>query len=197
MALRGFNLLRMQLTPPTAWDKIYQWMVGTARVIIIVVEIIVVIAFGARVVVDTIAKNLDEKIERRDAELAAFRSTELEYRNIQQKTALYRELWTQSSDLAFYFDYINNLVRNYIGLITISLSNEEVNISGELPLSDVGILEEKMKADKLGSSPNPIFTDVQLIDVDSEGKTESELATFSLVGWFISRDTTRELNTIQ
>jgi len=63
MSEQGFNLLKPQKTPPTLWEKIYAWVLGTARIIVIIVEIIVVFSFGARIAVDTIASRLDKEVE--------------------------------------------------------------------------------------------------------------------------------------
>ncbi len=195
MSRLGFNLLRPQLSPPTSWDKIYQWMVGTARIIVLLVELVVIAAFGIRVVVDTIGKNLDKDIERKQVELEAYKSSELQYLEIQNKTDSYRTLWEQSSNLSEKMVYVNELLESYYGLINVKIDQEELSITGELPLSFVRELENSLKLNTLGNTEGnqAIFNTVELIEVDSKSGNEGDIASFSILARFTQSEINRNL----
>ncbi|HEX9804335.1 MAG TPA: hypothetical protein VGA67_01520 [Candidatus Dojkabacteria bacterium] len=181
MAKKSFNILRPQLSPPTAWDKIYQWMVGTARIVIIVVEIIVVFAFGIRVVVDTIGKNLDKQIVQKDAALNAYAPSEAEFRSVQNKTDAYRGLWVNSSGNFKLVQYLRTLLDQYSGAISFQINPQSVSISGELFSNEIKAIEQAMKSrDLINDNSDPLFSSVELPSIESEGDESNPLTTFSI-----------------
>jgi hypothetical protein len=198
MSRRGFNLLREQLTPPTAWDKIYDWMVGTARIIVIVVEIIVIIAFGARIILDTIGGNLDRTIaEEIDPQLESFAQLEEEFRQTQRKNDNYTELYRESSSLTPYHLYAEQLLsvdRNLQGTINVQISGERFVVNGELLESDVKELENDIKSRVVGNDDeNPLFLDATLVDISSRGQGNNEFSTFSIEATVITSEQGREI----
>lgn len=197
MSTKGFNLLRDQLAPPTAWDKIYKWIVGTARIIIILVETIVIVAFAARIVLDFIGKNLDEEIADLDTRLGAYDLLEEEILGVQTKTSTYEGMWNNSSNISPYYNYIAQLLGSYNSDLSVSIDNSGVSINGELRVSQIDEIENDMKSRLVGEgSSEALFTEVTIGDVDSEGKTEDDLATFSISANFIQEEINRELNSI-
>lgn len=180
----GFNLLRPQLSPPTAWDKIYQWMLGTARIIVIIVQIIVIAAFAVRIYVDTVSRQLDEEIDKKDVILSSLEPREEQIRDVQLKSGIYTELWEQSSSSNRYVTLINNLIRGYDGLLSVNVNKTSILISGEMNEDDIADLEDRLKERELPSgqdydptSGNILFDRVTLTDVESD---ESGIASFSI-----------------
>src|SRR5690606_9013517 len=96
-----FNLLKPYAPPLSAWDKVYNWILGRARIVMIVAEIVVAIAFVGKVIVDVDAKNLQEQIDIKDFELRQYATTiEPVIRKVQAKSNLYAELWNTSTSFA-------------------------------------------------------------------------------------------------
>ena len=147
---KGFNLLKEQVEPPSVWTKIYDWVLGTARIVIIIVEVIVLIAFGIRILIDLQAKELDSKIEQSDAVMNVLLTSETSFRQIQNKTAAYETLWNGTMN---YSDVVNNInsllpVNTSITNLTIAIDQENVTISGVADKTreeDVRLLEENLK----------------------------------------------------
>ena len=147
---KGFNLLKEQVEPPSVWTKIYDWVLGTARIVIIIVEVIVLIAFGIRIFIDLQAKELDSKIEQSDAVMNVLLTSETSFRQIQNKTAAYETLWNGTMN---YSDVVNNInsllpVNTSITNLTIAIDQENVTISGVADKTreeDVRLLEENLK----------------------------------------------------
>jgi len=164
MSLKGFNLLRKQSSPPTAWEKIYGWVLGTARVIVIVVELIVVASFVTRVVVDTQAKQLDKKLETRELSMAAFADAEADYRLTQKKTGNYKMLWQNSSDYATVLKELENYLNANFTNMNISIIDQELTIRAEGDVDKISIFEAQMK-----NSESFVNVETFELDRDSSG----------------------------
>lgn len=160
-----FNLLKPELPPPTAWDKIYDWLATRARIVVVICEILVVICFIGKVVVDIQSKDINEALDAKSRDLASFFGTiEPKLRKIQQKSRNYERIWEGSNK----YNEVLNEILSYIpnpGInITINMSGETVTIRGDDELSALQTIEAKMKV-----SPN--FKEVQL-ELNTEGNQQ-------------------------
>ncbi len=81
---KHINLLDPSSTPKTAWDKVYDWVFGVGRVLIIVVELVVLLAFGSRFWLDRRNNDLKDSIEAKVQILDAQRQFEIDMRKVQQ-----------------------------------------------------------------------------------------------------------------
>lgn len=153
---RIFNLLKPYRPPPNTWDKIYDWLLNRARVIMVLAEIIVVVAFVTKVVVDVQAKSLDDQIESAQATLGLFSTTaEPTVRKIQQKSSDYAAIWDASSGYSRVITEINSYIQNPSADIVIRITDNKVSISGGSNISDLAQIEARMKS-------SPTFTNVTL-----------------------------------
>lgn len=195
MAYKGFNLIRPQLSPPTAWDKIYAWMVGTARVIVIIVELAVVVAFVGRITVDAIGKNLDKEIVKKDAELTFYEQREQDFKDIQEKTGIYRAVWEVSSDMTTSLKYINNIIRNYGGSVSVSAADGKITISGTLTTEQVRTIEDKLDGNTLGEDgQDKILFRKTEISIDSRSIDSNDLTNFTINIDLATKDVSRDLS---
>lgn len=143
---KGFNLLRDQLQEADKWDKIQNWVNGTARVIVIVVEFVVIICFGARVFMDRVARNLEIRLEDNNQTLESLKDTELRLRQLQIDLQNYRGLWESSGEYS-------NTVKNFYGYvpsiansISVSIDKGELSVSGNTSKLNIGNLEGIIKS---------------------------------------------------
>lgn len=186
MGLAGFNLLKKQKEPPTTWEKIYAWVLGTVRVIVIIVQILVVGSFVARVVIDTQAKNLDKELEKREKTLGGFSETEERYRTIQQRSSNYRGIWENSSSYADQMSEIDNaLIGNYTTLNVI-VDEGNLVIRGEADINNIGQLEDRIKS-------SDSFTNVETFELESGSSKGDRRASFGIRA-IILKHNTREIN---
>src|SRR5688572_23715853 len=96
-----FNLLKPLPSPKTAWDKIYDWVLGRARIVILITIILIALAFIAKVVVDTDAKNKDKSIDTLTTRLQFYAtSSEPVFRTFSAKTDNYIKVWNGSSGIS-------------------------------------------------------------------------------------------------
>ncbi len=145
MGLQGFNLLKQQPAPPTTWEKIYIWILGTARVIIIIVELIVIGAFVTRVVVDTQGRRIEKDIENRERTISGFEESIVRYRIIQTRTKNYKSIWENSSNKAPVMAELNSLLAADFADLRVSIEGDLLTIRGGGTIERISVLEKAVK----------------------------------------------------
>ncbi len=159
---RIFNLLKPYKPPATAWDKVYDWLVTRARVIMVFAEILVIGSFVGKVVVDIQAKSLDDQIETAQRSLAQFSTTiEPEIRRLQNKSDAYLKIWNASSDYSSVLQEIQGYVENPLSDIVVRISGDTVSVRGGSTVDDLIRIESSMRN-------SPTFTDVTLPTLTAE-----------------------------
>ncbi|MFQ5492958.1 MAG: hypothetical protein ACE5DX_02240 [Candidatus Dojkabacteria bacterium] len=173
MAKKGFNLLRPQIEPPTVWTKVYDYIVGSARVIVILVELVVVLAFVVRLVVDVQSKNLDEEIVVKEAIVKSFAQAEARYVRIQNKTGAFNAIWTNSPIYIQLYSEINGYIPNSAREMTIQIDNDKIFITGIAITSEIGEMENAFKN-------SDTFYKQELDQLETEGVSDDTLGNFTL-----------------
>ena len=144
---RFFNLLKPIVEPKSSWDKIYDWILGRARVVLLFVEIIMVVLFFTKVVVDNIGKNRIQQFENVQLELLSLEEKhESEFIKIQNKVLRYTELWDLSSNFyPIFTEIIDNLkIPKNTYFFNIS-SNGRIQVNGYEDITYLRELEAVMK----------------------------------------------------
>jgi hypothetical protein len=140
-----FNLLQPLRPPRTFWDKVYDWIVSRARIVLVVLEIILVVVFLSKVIVDNQGKNLEQQYDRLFTQMDELSVTyEDEFRDTQAKEIEYRKIW---SNVTFYSEILREL-DTYTDLqagISTSIGDGQIIISGSDFLSNINLLELSMK----------------------------------------------------
>jgi len=154
---RIFNLLKPVQPPPTFWDKTYDWILGKARVVILITELLIVFAFVAKVVVDTQARAKDEEIATLRSELGFYASQrEPIFRDIQRRDSSYTRLWKNGAKYTDVLDEVYSYIQNPGIQLTVSAEKNRISILGYDDLSAVQNLETQLKA---SSSFSSVFVD--------------------------------------
>lgn len=161
---KGFNLLKNQVEPQTVWSKLYNWTTNTARAILVIVELVIVLAFGARVVVDLQFKNLNKDIEAREDVLLLLQDTEREMRSIQEKVSAYNLIWTNTNYNTSVLDEVIAYIPPSVDDLSVQLSDEELIIRGFATPEIIASIENSFKT-------SDSFTRTELINVETQGST--------------------------
>lgn len=156
---QGFNFLKPQVEPPSAWSYVYDWIVGTARAILIVFEIAVVVALALRIMVDVQSKILDTKIDTLENIMAPRESEEQKYRKLQTKTKSYATIWTNGQVYSEIFKVINDFIPISAVKFDVNIEGKTITISGKALKNDVMLVENGLKASHL-------FSNVRLTGID-------------------------------
>lgn len=159
---RIFNLLKPVKPPPTFWDKTYDWVLGKARVVILITELLIVAAFVAKVIVDTQARTKDEEIATLRNELGFYSSQrEPVFRDIQRRDSAYQRIWTNAAEYTEVLNEIYSYVQNPGLQLTVSAEKNRVSIFGYDDLSSVQNLETQLKSSPTFSS---VFVDTLTLE---------------------------------
>ncbi len=172
MPKTGFNLLRPQVEPPTVWTKLYDYVVGTARVVVIFIELVVVVAFVWRIIIDVQSKNLDDEIRVKESIISTFAQAEREFKQIQKKTGAYDVIWTDTRAFTNNYAEINKYLPLSLHEFTIQLNKDNVFITGTANVSEIGTMEDSLNKSETFSK--------KIDNITSAGTSGSELASFSL-----------------
>lgn len=133
-----------------------------ARVVIIVCEVLVVISFAAKVIVDLQTKDINDAINQKGIELTQFFGTiEPKLRDIQLQSQAYERVWEASSKYSDVYSEIQRYIANSSANISISFTGADVTVKGDDNVTELRTIEEKMKSSNK-------FSDVRL-ELSTEG----------------------------
>ena len=149
MPKKSINLLQEQQAPPTFWENFYVWITKSARVVVILTEAVVLVAFGMRFYLDRKLNDLKNQIEQKGSTLEILAEEEKEIRRVQSKISAYGTLWESSSNFDLIFQDINTYIPVETDKLEISLSDDGINtilsVKGELERSLINDLENNFK----------------------------------------------------
>lgn len=86
---REINLLPKEEFAMGTWGRILKWLLSTFRIIVVVVELVVMGAFLSRFWLDARSTDLNDQIKERQGVIAAFVETERDFRDAQDKLAVF------------------------------------------------------------------------------------------------------------
>lgn len=167
---KGFNLLKNQVEPQTMWTKVYHWTTTTARGILVVVELIIVIAFGFRVVVDLQFKNFNKDIAAKEEVVLVLQDSERRLKNTQNKVNVYEDMFLGADYYSNIYRELSRIVPSSIQDLTVQVTKDEVIIRGVTDTETVARMEAAFKN-------SSIFTKTELLNVETQG---NQLDSFTL-----------------
>lgn len=142
-----FNLLKPISPPQTYWDKIYDWLIGKAKIIILITQFVIVLSFVTKVIVDTQAKSKDKRIETLEGELQFYQTAqEPLFRRLHSQQIDYRLLWNKSSAYADVIQEVYAYISNPSAEISVKIEGQILTISGTDDLDYLRNLEGKLRS---------------------------------------------------
>lgn len=105
-----FNLLKPAKPIIPTWDKIYYWLSGTIRILILFVEVIIIAGFAYRVIIDRQSNDIKDQVSQDEKILNIYKSREITYRNYQ---ANLNELTKTVSGANSFINPINQLILQF------------------------------------------------------------------------------------
>ncbi len=161
---KGFNLLKTQVEPQTIWTKIYKWTTTTARAIMVLVELIIVVAFGFRVVVDLQFKNFNKDIAVKEEIMSVLQESETRLRSTQDRIALYEQLWRNTPYISNVYLEVSKIIPLAVEELNIQIVNGEITIRGFASTETIATIESGFKNSSL-------FTQTELSNIESQGNS--------------------------
>lgn len=167
---RIFNLLKPIKPPMSVWDKIYLWILGRARIVVIVAELLVVVAFFSKVVVDTVAKNKTEQVKSLQTEVSFYsEGKEAEFRKVIAKDQNYSLLWSKSSKMTSVLDEILSYIPNPASEVTINIEKDKVSILGKIDLQSLEQIEQLIE-----NSPTFETAYIDTLSIESQDARQNQ-----------------------
>lgn len=146
MNSKPFNLLKPVQPPKTVWDKIYDWVLLRARVVIMFVIILITAVFISKVVVDTDAKNKNKQVDNGLKELSFYsQTTEPNIRLLIRKVDNYKKLNQKYSRYSNILEEVYRVLGNSANEVTVRLQENKLSIFGTDNLTILRELEQRLK----------------------------------------------------
>lgn len=135
-------------------NQIINWALGAGRVLIITVELIALLAFLYRFILDSQLRDLHSKIKQEQAVISAQKNNEVLYRNIQDRLSLASSLSDQASTNKKIFEDIISFAPIGMTFANISFLDESIKITASVnsvyPLSSfINSVKSYPKVDSL------------------------------------------------
>lgn len=141
----SFNLLRPARPKLPIWDKIYLWLSGTCRVIIIFVEISVILSLGYRFFIDRNANDLKNQITNELNVLDYDYPLETKLRKYQSTISLFNSLGEIAPVSVKTMPEIYTLTKG-LGKFDFILSEKDFRISGTASKEQIDLVEKSLKS---------------------------------------------------
>jgi Tfp pilus assembly protein PilN len=127
------NLLPRKGLSSTTAGRVLVWILSTFRIIVIVTEMIVMIAFLSRFWFDAQNTNLNEEIAQKQAVLAAAQNFEREFKKTQEKLKIFSNITASEKTTTEILNLLSSKLPSDVFLTSISISEKNVNIKGTTP----------------------------------------------------------------
>lgn len=173
----NFNLLRPAQIKLSFIDKVYLWMSGTCRLLIIFIELSVIGSLGYRFVIDRSANDLKSEVAGKVEYLEQFSSKESLIRNYDAKINLYDNVRSLSPIKVKIIPQLYGIT-NKLSRFDLVLTSTDLTISGQGERTVIEELENALK-----TSEN--FKDVTVTSLNgttsSSGGSKSEFSIHALI----------------
>ena len=127
------NLLAQKGFEATTSGRILLWILSSFRVIVIVTEIIVMIAFLSRFWLDAQSTDLKEEIQQKQAVIAASLDFEKEFKKTQKKLSVFSEITQEEGKITLAINTVGSLLPPDAFLKSVAFSEQGIEIEGSTP----------------------------------------------------------------
>lgn len=163
------NLLPERGFEQTTTGRILNWILSSFRVIVIITEIIVMIAFLSRFWLDAQNTDLTEEIQQKQAVLSASKDFDKEFKDTQKRLEILKNLTKGETVVSKSLSTLRSYLPDDIFLSTISFSKEALRIEGLSPN------ERSVQQLIVNLESTQIFREVVLIELRSDQNNTSLL----------------------
>lgn len=127
------NLLPQKGFQASTAGRLLSWILSTFRVIVIVTEIIVMIAFLSRFYFDAQNSDLNEEIDHKQAVLSAARDFEGKYKDVQNRLRLFSAIISEETPYSVILTSVKSSVPADVVLTSVSGEKNSFKIIGITP----------------------------------------------------------------
>lgn len=151
MAAQHGNL-KINLLPKDSFEfsnlgKTFKWVTTVGRVLVVLTEFVVLLAFGSRFYFDKALNDLSEEIDGKMATIEGYQEIEVQMRDVLAKQKQVNTYLNGNLDVRKKFYDLSEVVQAGVNFESLSLSGKEMSLSG-LALSErsFAIMISRLKA---------------------------------------------------
>jgi len=169
------NLLPREAFAASTAGRALAWLLSTFRIIVIVTEIIVLLAFLSRFFLDAQNTDLNELIAQKQAVVAAASNFERDFKDAQNRLAIFSEFTSEEALVTATIDTITANLPPEIFLSSLTITEENIRLEGASP-TERGVQQFVVNLQASGH-----FEEVTVSQVESSPNQSLIIFTISLV----------------
>lgn len=167
------NLLPQAAAVTTTAGRVLVWVLSTFRIIVIVTEIIVLLAFLSRFFLDVQNSDLNELIKQKQAVVAASIDFEKDFKDAQERLELFSQLTSEEN-------LVNPTLDSIVGYMPPEiLLNSIILAEGNIKLYGYSASERGIQQFIVNLKSSDLFEKVVLLTIESD-KTDPTLSFFRI-----------------
>lgn len=170
---KALNLLEPTVEPTSTWDRIYEWVFTVGRYIIVSVELVVLIAFVSRFILDQQNNDLKASIESKIGMIQAQSEIEEEIRGVQSVLGNISAMVKNQTEMSSNVEDVLEKIPDGVTLLDFIIDPETVKAVCSAP--DYATVEEMEKSFRNDSK----YGDVK-VSLSKSGSAASEVE-FSII----------------
>lgn len=136
---KTINLLPQEEFEASTLGRVLRWATGTFRIIVIITEMIVMMAFLSRFWLDAQNADLTDSINIKSAQITTQKDFETQFRQIQTKLDIYKNI-SKSNRLSGFLNLVVSKIPSDITLASINLDSTSISLKGT-STSELGIAQ--------------------------------------------------------
>ena len=157
------NLLPQEEFAGTTFGRTLKWAMSTFRVIVIVTEMVVMVAFLSRFWLDARNADLNDLIKQKSAVLAASTEFEKEFKGTQKKLKIFSSLSEDVGAASSTLGTITSFLPSDIFLVTYSFNSQSAQVKG-VAQNEVSIAQFIVNLEKSESFEKVTLTNLDTSD---------------------------------
>lgn len=169
------NLLPQEEFEASTWGRILAWALSGFRIIVIVTEMVVMIAFLSRFWLDARNSDLGESIKEKQALVSAQAAFEKNFRLTQKRLKIFSELSDKDPSLANIVASFASYIPSEVLLSNYSFSQDTIQVRGTAP-SEISVSQLVANLEASGK-----FSEVTVTSISQSSEDEIGFLRFSLV----------------
>jgi Tfp pilus assembly protein PilN len=163
------NLLPQEEFAASTFGRILAWALGSFRIIVIVTEMIVVVAFLSRFWLDAEASDLNDAIKQKKAIISSMATVEKEFRDAQERLSVFSAMTKEEKPVSSLLNKIISALPSDVLLSSISASEDAIQLKGS-SASERSISQFMVNLKSSGD-----FSEVSLVSADTDTDNAGQL----------------------
>jgi hypothetical protein len=130
------NVAKINLLPQiefnsSFWGRVLLWALSSFRIIVILIEMVVMLAFMSRFWLDAKSNDLNDAIKQKSGVIAVWSDFEKEFKSTQKRLDIFKQLTVNSNLVSSTLNKVTSYLPSDIILNSYSFINSQIEIKGQ------------------------------------------------------------------